>query len=194
MPRKTVRVLACFGLFLMVFLLAADVTARGRGGGGGGRGGGGFSRGGGGFNRGGGGLNRGGGSNTRRPSPNVSRRGPASGGTFGRDGERRDGGDRTKPRQQSVDPEQREEAKKRVDKRQKNRNEHYNDHDEYYEHRGYYGVGTTITVVTYDSLSCTPTSSMVGGVTYYSCGGTWYSRVYSGGSVNYLVVDPPAGH
>jgi len=62
MSRKALRVFACFGMFLMIFLLAADVSARGRGGGGRrGGGGGGFSRGGGGFNRGGGGLNRGGG-------------------------------------------------------------------------------------------------------------------------------------
>jgi len=31
MTKTTTRILACFGMFLMVFLLAADVTARGRG-------------------------------------------------------------------------------------------------------------------------------------------------------------------
>jgi hypothetical protein len=43
-------------------------------------------------------------------------------------------------------------------------------------------------------MSCTSTSSVIGGVTYYDCGGVWYNRVYSGGNVNYLVVDAPAGH
>ena len=85
MPRTTFRILACFGSFLMIFLLASEIGARGRGGGGGG-GRGGFSRGGGGFSRGGGGFNRGGGSSPGRQSPNISRRGPATGGTFSRDG------------------------------------------------------------------------------------------------------------
>jgi len=93
-----------------------------------------------------------------------------------------------------VDPEQRDEIKNRADKRQKNRNEYYDDRDEFYDDWRYYGVGTSITVVSYNSMSCTPTTSVVGGVTYYDCGGVWYNRVYSGGNVNYLVVDAPAGH
>jgi hypothetical protein len=233
MPRKTIRLLACFGMFLMVSLLAADVGARGRGGGGGGRGGGGFSRGGGGFNRGGGGINRGGGSMGARPSPNISRRGPASGGTFSRDGnwgsERRGGNQRptTRPEmrdrpeasdRRAVDrparadrskdnakdnsrdnpdrEERRDEARERVDerrdKRQDYRNEYHDDRNEFYDDWRHYGVGTSITVVTFDSLSCTTTSTSVGGVTYYDCGGVWYNRVYSGGSVSYIVVNGPS--
>ena len=95
--RRTLRSLACFGIVLMVLLLAADVMARGRGGGGGGRGGGGgFSRGGGGFSRGGGGG--GFGSGGGRASPNVSRSGPSRGGSFGRDGSyARPGGSYSRP-------------------------------------------------------------------------------------------------
>jgi hypothetical protein len=35
---------------------------------------------------------------------------------------------------------------------------------------------------------------VVNGVTYYSCGPTWYKRGYSGGSVTYIVVNAPAGY
>jgi hypothetical protein len=238
MPTKTTRMLACFGMFLMVLLLAADVGARGRGGGGGGRGGGGFSRGGGGFSRGGGGgMNRGGGSMRTRPSPNVSRRGPASGGTFSggenwsserrggyerpatrpatrpevrdrsKEGDQRANEDRRarvgdandnprdNPRDTPEREERRDEAQKRVDKRQKNRNnnrnEYYDDRNEFYDDWRHYSYGTSITVVRFDSLSCTTTSSSVGGVTYYECGGVWYNRTYTGGSVNYIVVNAP---
>lgn len=249
MPTKTIRMFACFGMFLMVFLLAADVAARGRAGGGrggGGRGGGGFSRGGGGFNRGGGGLNRGAGSGSRRSSPNISRRGPATGGTFGREGgwgsgtrdrntqprlenraevgrrpgsgdrpdlgkrpetrdqarrgdrpvadDRTGRGDRPEDGDQPKDADRRDQAKQRLENRQDNRNEYYDDRNEFYDDWRYYGVGTSITVVTFNSLSCTTTSTRVGGVTYYDCGGTWYNRTYSGGTVNYIVVDAPAGH
>ncbi len=222
MPAKTTRMLACFGVFLMVFLLAADVGARGRGGG---RGGGGFSRGGGGFSRGGGGINRGGGSMGARTSPNISRRGPASGGTFSGDGNwgsaRRGGNQRPETRPEVRDrpktsdrrsdedrraradeakdsperEERRDEAQKNVDERRENRqdyrNEYYDDRNEFYDDWRRYGVGTSITVVTFDSLSCTTTSSSVGGVTYYECGDVWYNRVYTGGSVSYVVVNAP---
>jgi len=88
MSSKTTRLLAVLATVLLFFLLATDVSARGRGGGR--RGGGGFSRGGGGFSRGGGGLNRRGAGNPHR-SPNISRNGPAKRGSFGRDEGRRDG-------------------------------------------------------------------------------------------------------
>ena len=245
MSRKAIRVLACFGMFLMIFLLAADVSARGRGGGGrrgggGGGGGGGFSRGGGGFNRGGGGLNRGGGMGAGRRSPNISRQGPATGGTFGRDGssgsgmdrdrqrpgreerpefsnrpesgkrpgrddrpglgdraaadQRQRAGNRSDRRDRPVDPERQERINERQENRQKNRNEYHDDRREFYEDWRYYSVGTSITVFNFNSLSCTSTTTTVDGTTYYDCGGIWYNRVYSGGSINYVVVNAPAGH
>jgi hypothetical protein len=235
MSRKTIRVLAWFGMFLMIFLLAADVGARGRGGGGRrGGGGGGFSRGGGGFNRGGGGLNRGGGMGAGRRSPNVSRRGPATGGTFGREGswgsvpdksrQRPDRGkppgirdrpesgrqpglgdqsdarrrpasdDRSDPSNRPTDRERQERKDQRRENREKYRNESYDDRNEFYRDYGYYGVGTSITVVSFNSLSCTPTTTTISGTTYYDCGGTWYNRTYSGGTVNYVVVNAPPGH
>jgi hypothetical protein len=88
--RTSFRAVVWIGISLLVLLLASDAIARGRGGGGFSRGGGGFSRGGGGgLSRGGGGsISRGGGGGygAGRPSPNIARGGPASSGTFGRDG------------------------------------------------------------------------------------------------------------
>ena len=41
---------------------------------------------------------------------------------------------------------------------------------------------------------CASTTIIVGNVTYYSCGPTWYRRTYTGGSTTYIVVGAPAGH
>jgi hypothetical protein len=59
---------------------------------------------------------------------------------------------------------------------------------------GAYAVGTMINAATYSTLACTPTTVVVGGVTYSQCGSTWYQPTYSGGDVTYIVVNPPAGH
>jgi hypothetical protein len=81
--------------------------------------------------------------------------------------------------------------------RQEYRQDHYDDHHysygEFYEDRWKYTVGASLTVVTYRALSCTTTTVVVGSVTYYSCGGTWYNRSYSGGNVTYIVVNAPPG-
>ncbi len=208
-------------MFLMVFLLAAEVMARGRGGGG--RGG---------FSRGGGGVGGG------RSSPNFSRSGPASGGSFGRGGSySRPGGSYSRPgggfgsdlggglgtgpggsiqqpgRPSDVDrpsagdpPSERQDrwddrqdrATDRQEHRQDMQKEYYEDHHysygEFYEDQWKYTVGASLTMATFRSLSCTTTTVVVGSVTYYSCGGTWYNRAYSGGNVTYIVVDSPPGH
>lgn len=59
---------------------------------------------------------------------------------------------------------------------------------------GAYAVGTMINAATYSSLSCTPTTVVVGGVTYSQCGSAWYQPTYSGGDVTYVVVNPPPGY
>ncbi len=59
---------------------------------------------------------------------------------------------------------------------------------------GAYAVGSIINAATYSSLSCTPTTVVVGGVTYSQCGSAWYQPTYSGGDVTYVVVNPPPGH
>jgi hypothetical protein len=57
-----------------------------------------------------------------------------------------------------------------------------------------YAVGTAITASAYATLPCTSTTVVVGGVTYYRCGSTWYNQAYSGSGVTYVVVNPPAGY
>jgi len=59
---------------------------------------------------------------------------------------------------------------------------------------GAYAVGSVVSAANYRSLSCTPTTVVVGGVSYSQCGSTWYQPTYSGGDVTYVVVNPPAGY
>ena len=55
-------------------------------------------------------------------------------------------------------------------------------------------VGTAVATPPYWTLSCTPTTVVVGGTTYYQCGSAWYVRGYSDGEVAYVMVNPPAGY
>ncbi len=58
-------------------------------------------------------------------------------------------------------------------------------------------VGAAVAAATtpaYWTLSCVPTTVVVGGTTYYQCGSAWYVRVYSGGDVAYFMTNPPAGY
>ena len=49
--------------------------------------------------------------------------------------------------------------------------------------------GTAVVV-----LPCSASVMMINGVTYYSCGTTYYTPVYSGGSVVYVPTAPPPGY
>jgi hypothetical protein len=51
-----------------------------------------------------------------------------------------------------------------------------------------------LTMAAFHGLSCASTRTVVGGVTYYGCGGSWYNQRYVGGQVTYVVVNPPAGY
>jgi cysteinyl-tRNA synthetase len=51
-----------------------------------------------------------------------------------------------------------------------------------------------MTMVAFHSLSCTTTTVIVSGVTYYQCGPTWYQRAYAGGSTTYVVINAPSGY
>lgn len=89
----------------------------------------------------------------------------------------------------------------RLDNRQDARHEireHYEDHHynygEYYEDRWKYALGASLTMATFRALSCTTTTVVVGNVTYYGCGSSWYNRAYSGGTTTYIVVNAPPGH
>jgi hypothetical protein len=76
--------------------------------------------------------------------------------------------------------------------------EHYEDHhyssSEFYEDRWRYAVGASLSMSTFHSLSCTSTTVVVSGVTYYHCGSAWYQRGYSGGSTTYVVINAPPGY
>jgi hypothetical protein len=54
-------------------------------------------------------------------------------------------------------------------------------------------VGTAITASAFNALTYPP-PVLINGVSYYNCGGTWYSRGYQGGNVTYIVVNAPPGY
>jgi hypothetical protein len=98
-----------------------------------------------------------------------------------------------------------------VNQNQENRQNYADDHWDGYNGAGYrpgygvnpvavtgaavagYAVGAstnqTTTVVT--TLPCTPTVVNAGGQNYYQCEGQWYAKIYSGGAVTYVAVQPP---
>ena len=214
MKRSSIRTIAACGVIAILGFLAADVDARGRGGGGRGGGGGrmgGFS--GGGFSRTGpasaGSLKHRGGGSIDRGTRASPQRGNVDRGSRGRvrqerpeggrdpEGER---GDRVQDREDQRQDRQdfrQDTISDRQDFRQNAYDEHseyWRDHHEYYEDRWRFAVGASLTASAFRSLSCASNTVVVGGVTYYQCGSTWYQRSYTGGNVTYIVVTAPAGH
>jgi hypothetical protein len=51
-----------------------------------------------------------------------------------------------------------------------------------------------LTRAAFSSLSCRSTVIVVNGISYYSCGGSYYERMYQGGTVVYVVVAAPPGY
>ena len=103
---------------------------------------------------------------------NVSRAGPASHGSV-RHHNRHGGG-----------------ARRRGSVRREVRSERH----EYWEDRRRYAIGAALTVATFHALACQPTTVIVNGVAYYSCGSGWYTRRVYTGTVTYVVVTTPAGY
>jgi uncharacterized membrane protein len=68
------------------------------------------------------------------------------------------------------------------------------DHHEWHEDRWKRRAGAALTVSAFRALTCTTSTIVVGSVTYYRCGGTWYQRAHQGGDVVYIVVTAPAGY
>ncbi len=199
----TVRVFAIL-LSLLLVIPVLELSARGRGGGG--RGGGRPS------------MSRSGpashGSMSRGPSRSSSMQ---RGGTRSRQGSRpervstrpdRPGdrpdrpGDRPEDRPGQGDRQdfRQDQAQDRQDFRQNAYSERSDFRDEVREHHEWwhdryrYGVGVTLTSASYRALTCSSTTIVAAGITYYSCGSTWYQRRYSGGSVTYIVVNAPSGY
>ncbi len=75
------------------------------------------------------------------------------------------------------------------------RRESRSERHEYWEDRGRRRrIGAALTVASYRALSCRPTTVIVDGVAFYSCGGGWYTRRVYSGTVTYVVVTAPAGY
>jgi hypothetical protein len=51
-----------------------------------------------------------------------------------------------------------------------------------------------ITRAVFSSLNCRSTVIIANGISYHSCGGTYYERVYQGGTVVYVIVTAPPGY
>ncbi|MGH8678618.1 MAG: hypothetical protein ACREUQ_09750, partial [Burkholderiales bacterium] len=56
------------------------------------------------------------------------------------------------------------------------------------------GVGAAARTTPVVVLPCSANVITVNGVTYYSCGTTYYTQSYSGGSVVYVPSPPPPGY
>ena len=165
---RSVRLsLTLFCVALSVGLLAAEVSARGRGGGGRSRPN----------------VSRGG------PASHGSMRPSRSpGGSGRRSVQTRPAGSRRPVhiRRDRVD-DHREFRSDRAEFRQDVRSERR----EWYEDRWRYNVGARLTLATYRSLSCRTTVIVVDRVAYYRCGTDYYRRYVHGGSVTYVVVVAP---
>ena len=97
-----------------------------------------------------------------------------------------DRNDRYDDRQDNIDD--------RYDDRSEFRDDAYDDRKEFYQDRRRLVVGASLTAAAFGALSCASQTVVVNGISYYGCGGTWYNRAYSGGSVTYVVVETPAGY
>ncbi len=164
--------LTLFCVAVSVGMLAAEVSARGRGGGGRSRPN----------------VSRGG------PASHGSMRPSRSpGGSGRRPGQTRPAGSRRDPRGGARDTrrdrvdDRREFRSDRAEFRQDVRSERR----EWYEDRWRRRVGASLTLATFRSLSCSTTIVVVGNVAYHRCGTDYYRRYVHGGSVTYVVVVAP---
>lgn len=152
----------------------------------------------------------------------VGRGGPAAGGTIrtrpvvrpGRSAPARTTPGRPAPAARGASPGDRRDfrTERRDDVRDVRRERYDNVGDvrkERYEHRHDYRkerhewyedrwkrrtIGGTLTLASFSSLTCTTTTVVVGGVTYYRCGNDWYQRAYRSSEVVYIIVEAPSGY
>ena len=192
---SSIFVIAVIFLFCLTTFLASLAEARGRGGRGGGmRGGGGFSRSspaaGGGFS------SR---SAARQPQRQMQREMP-----------------RQQPRERQRDPsEGREDRQEHRDEAREDRQDHRDEaredrqdfiddewddhhHDDDWDEGAAFVTGMAVGAAMNRnkyvySVPCS-TTVIVGGITYYHCASTWYSRGYEGGEVVYIITTAPAGY
>jgi len=135
----------------------------------------------------------------RRPSqgdrrPSQGDRRPGQDGSNDRFDDRQDGrNDRQEDRQDHITDRQ-EDRQKYGNNARNEYYEHHGGYSEFYEDRWKYALGASLTAATFRALTCTPTTVIVGGVSYYQCGSSWYNRAYSGGSTTYVVINAPPGY
>lgn len=115
----------------------------------------------------------------------ASRSGPAASGSVNRShsSNRRDRGNNRRDTRRDVG-DNRREARQDVRKER-----HEFREDRVRRHRARH-----LTYAAFRSLSCRSTVVIVNGINYHSCGGSYYERVYQGGTVVYVVVAPPPGY
>lgn len=126
-------------------------------------------------------LGRGPGGHHGGGGPSFSRGGPASGGSF------RGGHSNRTDRRQDRGGDRHDRRDDRHDDHHDRRDERHEWHEDRWKRR----VGAHLTVAAFRALSCSMSTTVVNGVTYYGCGGTWYNRRYVSGQVTYVIVEAP---
>jgi hypothetical protein len=127
---------------------------------------------------------RGGGAKRSGPASSGSVRGGHSSNRQDRTSNRRDNKqDRTSNRRDNKQDRNQNRRETRSDVRGERHERH---EDRFRRHRARH-----ITRAAFRGLSCHSTVVVVGSVSYYSCGGTYYERVYQGSEVVYIVVTDP---
>lgn len=122
----------------------------------------------------------------------VSRSGPASGGSVK---SARQPSASTKPKSAGGASGLKQDARDdRRDHKADVRDDRRDYRDDVRDDRRRWRVGSVLTVSVFKALTCNTETIVVGNVTYYRCGTTWYSRAHQGGSVTYVVVAAPAGY
>ena len=82
----------------------------------------------------------------------------------------------------------------RLDNRHDTRRDVRSERREFHEDRWRRHRARHITYAAFRSLSCRTTVIVYSGISYYSCGSSYYERVYQGGNVVYVIVTPPPGY
>ncbi len=127
----------------------------------------------------------------------VSRSGHASSGSFrGSHSSRHDSRGHNRSNRSYSNRDRRDNQQDRRSDGRDNRRDHRDDvRDDRRRYRGRRMViGSTLTIASYDALTCHRTIIIYGGVTYLRCGTVWYNQAYSGVNVTYVVVDAPPGY
>jgi len=139
------------------------------------------------------------GGSMRGRSPSIDRSSktrPSSGNRDNRASNKRDVKSDRRDAKQDVRSDRRESKSDRREHRQDVHSERHEWAEDRYRGRrtARIVVGTSLTIASWNALTCRQTTVLVGDITYYTCDGTWYQPNYRGNSVTYVVVNTPAGY